>query len=191
MVELTTERLLLRRWREEDVAPMAVIDGDPQVMRYIADGRVRTPEETARAIAGFERTWDERGFGLFAVELRDTGPAGESGALVGWVGLAIPLFLPEVLPAVEIGWRLSPSYWGQGIATEAARAVLRFAFEEVGLDRVISVCHPENRPSERIMEKLGMTLERETVIPAHGRAARVLAIDNPRRTPDPQPNPGR
>jgi RimJ/RimL family protein N-acetyltransferase len=169
-MELKTERLVLRRWHEEDLEPLAVIDGDPEVMRFIGDGSVRTREQTATALASMERGWDERGFGIFAVELRET------GELAGWAGLAVPGFLPEVLPAVEIGWRLGRHFWGRGIATEAAGEALRFGFTEAGLDRMISICHVDHHASARVMTKLGMRQERETVVPAHGQPVRVLAI---------------
>jgi RimJ/RimL family protein N-acetyltransferase len=167
---LDSERLVLRRWREDDLEPLAAIDGDPEVMRFIGDGSVRTREQTAAALAFMERGWDERGFGIFAVELRET------GELAGWVGLTVPGFLPEVLPAVEIGWRLGRPFWGRGIATEAAREALRFGFTEAGLDRIISICHVDHHASARVMTKLGMRQERETVVPAHGQRVRVLAI---------------
>jgi RimJ/RimL family protein N-acetyltransferase len=121
-------------------------------------------------VARLAQGWEERGFGLFAVEWRET------GELAGWVGLAVPDFLPELLPAVEIGWRLARGFWGRGIATEGAREALRFGFEEAGLDRVVSIHHPDNAASARVMAKLGMRFDRDTAIPAHGRAARVTAI---------------
>src|SRR5215475_1952059 len=157
MTEFTTPRLLLRRWREDDLEPLAAMNADPEVMRYIGDGSVRDRQQTATGLAQVEREWDERGYGLFAVEVRET------GRLAGWVGLAAPAFLPEVLPAVEIGWRLGREYWGNGIATEAARVVLRFGFDDVGLDRIISIRHVDNRASGRVMEKLGLRFDRKTV----------------------------
>jgi len=109
----------------------------------------------------------------FALERRDT------GELIGNTGLAIPDFLPEILPAVEIGWRLGRAHWRQGFATEAARAALTFAWDPVGLDRVVSVHAVGNDPSGRVMQKIGMHLDRETVHPKNGRAVRVYAIDRP------------
>ena len=100
MIELATPRLVLRGWREDDLNALAAVNADPEVMRFIGDGSVRDREQTAAGLAMMEREWAERGFGIFAVEVRDT------GQLAGWVGLAVPAFLPEVLPAVEIGWRL-------------------------------------------------------------------------------------
>ncbi len=91
---IETERLVLRRWDlPGDLTAYAAICADPEVMRYIGDGRVATPEETAEQLEQFERTWDERGFGLFAIELRAT------GELIGNTGLTDPDFLPEILPA--------------------------------------------------------------------------------------------
>ncbi|GAA4195526.1 GNAT family N-acetyltransferase [Streptosporangium oxazolinicum] len=165
-----TGRLVLRRWREEDLEALVAIHGDPEVMRFIGDGSVRTGEQTADALAFMEREWDERGFGMFAVELCET------GELAGWTGLTIPGFLPELLPAVEIGWRLGRRFWGRGIATEAAGEALRFGFTEAGLERIVSVCHVDNHASARVMTKLGMRQERETVVPANGRPVRVMAI---------------
>lgn len=90
---------------------------DPEVMRWIGDGSVRTRQQTKAGIEAWERDWERWGFGLFALEMRTT------GELAGFTGLAVPEFLPEVMPAVEIGWRLGRRFWGAGLATEAARAV--------------------------------------------------------------------
>ena len=171
MTEIRTPRLLLRRWRDDDLAPMAEINADPAVMRWIADGSVRDPERTAEDIERWEEEWDDEGFGLFAVELL------ASGELAGFTGLSVPRFLPEVLPAVEIGWRLGRPFWGQGYASEAAHAALEFAVRDRGLDRLISVSTIGNTASENVMRKLGMTPERETVHPRYGRPLRVHAID--------------
>ena len=167
---LSTARLVLRRWNQEDLDPYAEICGDPQVLRWIGNGRLRTREECASAVAGFERAWEERGFGLFAIELK------ASGRLIGFVGFSLPEFLPEILPAVEIGWRLAGSTWGNGLATEGARAALAFGFGQAGLDRVVSIHQVGNDASGRIMEKLGMRFERETVDPSCGRPVRVYEI---------------
>lgn len=171
MTEIHTPRLLLRRWHDDDLVPMADINADPQVMRWIEDGSVLDLEETAEAIERWEEEWDEEGFGLFAVELL------ASGELAGFVGLSVPHFLPEVLPAVEIGWRLGTPFWGQGYASEAAQAVLEFALQDRGLDRVISIVRPGNDASENVMRKLGMVPERETTHPVHGFPLNVYAID--------------
>jgi len=159
MTELTTPRLLLRQWRDEDLDALAPMYADPEVMRYIRGGGVLSRAETADYLVKMRRHWVEHGFGLFAAEVRET------GVLAGWVGLAVPLFLPEVLPAVEIGWRLGREHWGGGLATEGARAVLDFAFHDRGLDRLVSIRHVDNVRSGRVMEKLGMTFDRRTTVP--------------------------
>lgn len=172
MTEIHTPRLLLRRWHEDDdLVPMAEIHADPEVMRWIRDGSVLDLEQTAESIERWEEEWDEEGFGLFAVELL------ASGELIGFVGLSVPGFLPEVLPAVEIGWRLGTPFWGQGYASEAAQAVLEFALTDRGLDRVISIARIGNDASENVMRKLGMVPDRVTKHPVYGHPLRVHAID--------------
>lgn len=170
MVELTTERLRLRPWRDDDVDALTVIDGDPKVMRYIGDGSVRTRQQTEAAIERMRRGWQDNGFGIFAIETRDT------ATMIGWTGLAIPKFLPEVLPAVEVGWRLNRRYWGQGFATEAARRVLRFGFDDARLDRIVSICHVDNHASVKVMTKLGMRRDRVTTVPSVNVQAYVYAL---------------
>lgn len=172
MVTLETPRLILRRWREEDVAPMAAVHADPEVMRWIRDGSVRDEQQTRDGVQAWESEWESQGFGLFAVEIRST------GELAGFTGLSVPDFLPEVLPAVEVGWRLGRSHWGQGLATEAAAAAVRFGFEERGLERIVSITQVGNDASERIMTKLGMRPVRETVNPTCGRRVRVFELSS-------------
>nr|WP_296071523.1 GNAT family N-acetyltransferase [uncultured Actinoplanes sp.] len=162
-----TDRLVLRRWRAGDLDALAALNADPEVMRYILDGRTRTRQESAEALDRMIRHWDEHGFGLFAVELKET------GEFAGWAGLAIPAFLPEVLPAVEIGWRLARRFWGSGYATEAATEAMRFGFEDVGLDRIISIRHVGNVRSARVMEKLGLRHAFDTVVPGVGQPVAV------------------
>ncbi|MGW0229281.1 GNAT family N-acetyltransferase [Actinopolymorpha singaporensis] len=174
MITLETPRLILRRWREEDVAPMAAVNADPEVMRWIRDGSVRDEQQTRDGIQAWESEWEAQGFGLFAVEIRCT------GELAGFTGLSVPHFLPEVLPAVEAGWRLGRSHWGRGLATEAAAAAVRFGFEDRGLDRIISIAQVGNDASDRIMTKLGMHPFRETVNPTCGRRVRVFELSSDR-----------
>lgn len=167
---METSRLILRRWRQEDVAPLAAVNADPVVMRWIGDGSPLDQEQTRARVEAMEREWESRGFGLFAVEERAT------GELAGFTGLSVPGFLPEVLPAVEVGWRLGRPFWGRGLGSEAAHAALRFGFRDRGLQRIVSIAQAGNAASERIMAKLGMRLERETVHPTLGRPLRVHAI---------------
>ncbi|WP_307831489.1 GNAT family N-acetyltransferase [Nucisporomicrobium flavum] len=168
---LETPRLLLRRWRDDDLDGFAAITAQPEVMRFIHDGRTLDRAATAERLAAYERHWDERGFGLYAAEVKET------GELAGFTGLAVPAFLPEIMPAVEIGWRLGRAYWGQGLATEAARAVVAHARASPGLRRLVSIHVAGNEASARVMVKLGMALERETVQPDTGRPVRVYAMN--------------
>lgn len=170
---LETERLSLRRWLAADLSPYSTLCADPEVMRWIGDGRTREPGECESEIDGFERAWNERGYGLFVATL------GDPGEFIGFVGLSIPAFLPEILPAVEVGWRLARRHWGRGYATEAAAAVLGFGFEAARLERIVSVHRVGNDASQRVMEKLGMSLERETNHPQFGFALRVHEIQRP------------
>jgi RimJ/RimL family protein N-acetyltransferase len=145
--ELRTERLVLRGWRESDLAPFAELNADPEVMRHFPAllSRAESDAFAERAAASLgEHSW-----GLWAVE--------RSGAFLGFTGLAIPRFEAHFTPAVEIGWRFARSAWGHGYATEAASAVLRFAFGELGLDEVVSFTAVRNRRSRAVMERLGMT----------------------------------
>jgi hypothetical protein len=115
-----TERLRLRRWRADDADAFAAINAAPEVMRYIGSGATLDRAGSDELLVRLEREWEERGFGLWAVEERVAGPR---PPLLGFCGLTVPMFLPEVLPAVEVGWRLALPAWGRGIATEAATAV--------------------------------------------------------------------
>ncbi|MFJ1971129.1 GNAT family N-acetyltransferase [Streptomyces sp. NPDC087903] len=171
MTEIRTPRLLLRRWDDDDLVPMADITADEQVMRWIDDGSVRDLEQTAEAIERWEEEWDEEGFGLFAVELLG------SGELAGCVGLSVPEFLPEVLPAVAISWQLGSQFWGQGYGSEAAQATLEFALQDRGLDRVISISRPGDDASENVIRKLGMTLDHDTTHPVYGFPLHIHHID--------------
>ena len=171
---IETERLRLRPWRDGDLEPYAALCGDPEVMRWLgAHGAPLTPEQSADQLAGFRQRWTEEGFGLWCAAPFDTDEC------IGFIGLAVPRFLPEILPCVEIGWRLARSSWGQGLATEGARATVDFAFGTVGLDRIVSVTRPENRSSWNVMQKLGMTLERTTTHPEHGFDVVVYEMDAP------------
>ncbi|MEU2157624.1 GNAT family N-acetyltransferase [Streptomyces sp. NPDC019396] len=171
MTEIRTPRLLLRRWHDDDLAPMADINAEPRVMHWIDDGSVRDLDQTAEAIERAEEEWDEEGFGLFAVELL------ASGELAGFTGLSVPEFLPEVLPAVAITWRLGSQFWGQGYASEAAQATMEFALQDRGLDRLISINRVGDEASENVIRKLDMVPECVTAHPVHGYPLRVYSID--------------
>ena len=168
--ELHTERLLLRRWKPEDHAPFARICSDPDVMRFIGNGSTKTEDDVTRYIRTFEDEWEARGYGLFAVEEKKTRD------FLGFTGLSWPDFLPEVLPSVEIGWRFRKESWGQGLATEAASAALAFAVHERTLTDVVSIYQVGNGASARIMQKLGMVFDRQTIDPTCHRAVEVYRL---------------
>jgi RimJ/RimL family protein N-acetyltransferase len=164
-------RIRLRRdWRDDDLDALAAINADPEVMRYILDGSVRDRRQSADNLRRLQWEWATLGYGRFAIELPET------GELIGWAGLAIPEFLPSVMPAVEVGWRLARSAWGHGYATEAAAEALRLGFTSHNLDRIISIRHLENNRSARVMEKLGLRLDHETVVPGYDQRVAVHAI---------------
>jgi RimJ/RimL family protein N-acetyltransferase len=162
--ERRTERLLLRRWQPGDADEMARINRHPEVGRYL-----NRPVDDA-AVAAFHGLmiahWDSHGFGPWALESLE--PA-TRGRLLGFAGLAFPPpFLAAAGPAPELGWRLDPACWGQGLATEAAIAARDHAFTALALPEVISIIHPANTRSQRVAAKLGMTRSRQIDNPALG-----------------------
>ncbi len=146
---LSTERLVLRAWRPEDREPFAALNADPGVTRWIGDGEPLPRADSDLLADRIEQHWAAKGFGLWAVQERD-------GPFVGFAGLAVPWFLPAVLPAVELGWRLARPAWGKGYATEAGRAAMDHGFAELGLRELLSTILPGNTRSVRVAEKLGM-----------------------------------
>jgi RimJ/RimL family protein N-acetyltransferase len=144
---IRTERLVLRRWRDEDLEPYAAMTADPVVMEHL--GGTRSREDCRAFIATVEAHFDEHGWGLWAVEAPGVAP------FIGYVGL---WSATEVLgwPSVEVGWRLARAAWGHGYATEGSRESLRFGFEEVGLEEIVSFTVPQNERSIRVMERIGM-----------------------------------
>jgi RimJ/RimL family protein N-acetyltransferase len=170
---LETERLLLRPWRPaEDLDALAAVNGDPEVMRFVAPNRPLTRAETEAQLERFVAHWDEHGFGLWAVVPRRAPDA----RCIGFAGLAIPSFLPAVLPAVEVGWRLTAAAWGRGYATEAARASLAFGFERLALRSIVSIVDARNERSLRVCEKLGMRPGPDRLHPLTRRRLRVMQV---------------
>jgi RimJ/RimL family protein N-acetyltransferase len=146
---LRTARLLLRHWRAEDREPFAAINADAQVAAYLPAPLTR--DQSDALAARIEAHFVRHGFGLWAVEVPGAAP------FIGFVGLSVPTFEAHFTPCVEVGWRLAPSFWRQGYATEAARASLALGFGVLGLAEIVSFTVPANRPSRRVMEKIGMT----------------------------------
>lgn len=144
--ELETPRL--RAWRDADLEPFAALNADPRVMEFFPEPMTR---EGSDAMAGRIRSlMDERGWGFWAVEIKDVTP------FAGFVGLHIPSIPLPFSPCVEIGWRLAAAHWGMGHASEAARAALGFGFETLGLEEIVSFTAAGNARSRRTMERLGM-----------------------------------
>jgi len=147
---VNTGRLLLRRWREEDRAPFAELNGDPETLVFFPSTLTRAESDAYvdRIEAGFE----ERGYGLWALEVRET------GEFIGFTGLA-PILgdVPGGPDGMEIGWRLARTAWHHGYATEAARGALDVAFAGIGLPEVWSYTAVLNTPSQAVMRRLGMT----------------------------------
>lgn len=146
---LETSRLFLRQWRETDVAPFAKMNADPQVMQHFPS--MPTYEQTAQMVKRIAAHFEKHGFGLWAVELK------ESEQFAGFIGLAVPQFTADFTPCVEIGWRLAVPFWNQGYATEGARAALEFGFTRCHLQEIVSFTVPANVASRRVMEKIGMS----------------------------------
>ncbi len=145
---LATDRLVLRRWRESDLAPFAALNSDPVVMEHYPSPLSRA--ESDAMVARIEAHFAAHDFGLFAVEVRDT------GEFIGYVGLWPTDFDAAFTPAVEVGWRLARTSWGHGFATEAARAAVVDGFERLGLDEIVSFTALLNERSWCVMERLGM-----------------------------------
>ncbi|MEO7428918.1 MAG: GNAT family N-acetyltransferase [Acidimicrobiales bacterium] len=149
VVELRTERLLLRAWRDDDREPLAALNADPVVMEHFV--APLTGPESVELVDRILAALDEHGWGLWAVEV-----PGEAD-FIGFIGLAIPGFEAPFTPCVEVGWRLARSAWGHGYAPEGAAEALRFAFDDLGLDEVVSFTSVGNAKSRRVMDKIGMT----------------------------------
>ncbi len=148
LMEARTGRLWLRPWRDEDVEPFAALNADPRVMEHFPS--VSTREQTEAQVARIRAHFAQHGWGFWAVEVPGVAP------FVGFVGLNTVPFTAPFTPAVEVGWRIAQAHWGQGYATEGARAALDVAFLRLGLPEVVSFTVPANVRSRRVMEKLGM-----------------------------------
>jgi RimJ/RimL family protein N-acetyltransferase len=146
---LRTERLILRGWTQDDREAFAEMNADPRVMEHFPGLMSRA--ESDAFVERIEAQFGDRGFGLWAIEVAGGAP------FVGFTGLLVPRFEAHFTPAVEVGWRLAAGAWGNGYATEAARAAVDFAFGPAGLDAIVSFTVPANTRSRRVMERIGMT----------------------------------
>ena len=150
MAEITTERLIMRGWREADLAPWAAMNADPEVRRYV--GPLLTFEQAAAWVLNYQDDLDRYGFGFWAVEIR------ASGEFIGFTGLnTVDKEMP--FSGVELGWRLAYPAWGHGYATEAGLAALRYGFGTMGLPEVVAVTMARNVRSQAVMRRIGMTTD--------------------------------
>lgn len=148
ILRLESARLVMRQWRDDDLSAFAAMCADPQVMRYFPETLSRL--ESASMIGRMRGHFAELGFGLWALERKDTGD------FIGFTGLAVVGFDAHFTPAVEIGWRLAREHWGLGFASEAAWTALRCGFERLGLDEILSFTAASNEPSQKVMQAIGM-----------------------------------
>jgi RimJ/RimL family protein N-acetyltransferase len=146
---LTTERLILRRWRQSDLAPFAALNCDPEVMEHFPNTLDRA--QSAAMIERIEKSFNEESLGLWAVE------TASNGDFIGFVGLSKPKFEAHFTPCVEVGWRLAKQFWGYGYALEAAQAATQDGFDRLGLTEIVSFTSTLNIRSMRVMERLNMT----------------------------------
>ena len=152
VVYIETERLRLRDWEDKDLLPFQKMNANPQVRRYFPS--LLSYRRSEIDMQRMDDILKEKGVGLFAVELKETGE---------WLGFIGVNYIPKgskypfkELPFYEIGWRLIPEVWGNGIATEGAKAVIKYA-KEKGITEIYSFTSENNLPSRKVMEKIGMT----------------------------------
>lgn len=177
---ITTDRLVLHRWvTTQHLDGLAAVNAEPAAVTYLNDGAPYTREESERQSDRFAGHWAAHGFGLCATEL--------NGTIIGFVGVAHPLWFPDYAHDVEAGWRLHPSHWGHGYATEAARAVIASAWQHLELTRLISIIHPRNTPSIAVAQRLSMSID--TTVPHPQRPGDVTIWQLPRDPSVPAPSP--
>jgi RimJ/RimL family protein N-acetyltransferase len=145
-VVLKAGRVCLRQWQECDCEPFAQLNADPVAMEYFPFTLTRA--ESDAMVDRMRAAIDERGWGFWCLEIE--------GRCAGFTGLNVPTFDARFLPAIEIGWRMLPHYWGRGLATEAARLALQYAFDVLKAPEIVAFTAVANARSRRVMERLGM-----------------------------------
>ena len=149
MIIIETDRLTLRPFTLDDLDELAALHAEPTFWHYPLR-RGHTRDETRAYLQRTTERYDTDGVGMVAaVEKRQ-------GRMIGWLGLSVPHWLPEVLPAVEVGWRLGQRFWGHGFATEGAAAAINDGFERLRLSEILSIYEPANIPSGAVMDRLGL-----------------------------------
>ncbi|HEY8203772.1 MAG TPA: GNAT family N-acetyltransferase [Pyrinomonadaceae bacterium] len=148
MPTIETERLRLRMFRPDDLDDLAAMFADPEVVKYVGEGKPASREEAAKALDSIIANWSKNGFGRWAAIDKAT------DAFIGFGGLRSLFGTPEVV------YHLAKENWGKGFATELGRAALRFGFEDRGFDRIVAITKPLNAASIHVLEKLGMKYEK-------------------------------
>lgn len=154
MVWLKTQRLILRDFQQKDLDALAPIMANPQVMQFSPTGTLSV-SQTKEKIDSFLNLYKVFGFGKWAVILQET------QELIGYCGISVELI--ENVEEKEIGYRLAPKFWGNGLATEAALAAIKLGFEQFNLPYILGVVEGENTASVKVLEKLGMQYQKETI----------------------------
>jgi len=168
LLDVDTQRLRLRRFQNTDLDVLAEVFAKREVWEF-PYGRGLSRTETEAFLNAEISSWQANRFGCWLAIERST------GRTIGYLGLSVPTFLPEVLPAVEVGWRLDPGVWGVGYATEGAEAALREGFLTLGLQEICSIPQAGNRRSSLVCERLGMRLDRTVEIPANEKRGALQA----------------
>ncbi len=164
--EISTSRLNLRQFRESDFDDYAEMLSDEDVMQFIGEGLPLSRIDAWRSMAVMSGHWQLKQFGLWALEEK------ESGKFIGRAGI----YYPEGWPGIEIGWMLKRDYWGKGYAFECAQKALSIAFEEMKIDKVISIIHPKNTASIKLAKKLGESFEKDSKISIGDTVASIYSI---------------
>lgn len=147
-IYIETERMILRDWKDSDASSFIEMNQDEKVMRYFP--KTLSGEESLSSLNTMKEHFEKWDYGFFAVELKST------GEFIGFNGLYHPTFKSHFTPCVEIGWRLVPSVWRQGLASEGAKSILDYARDTIKLSEVYSFTTQSNLPSYKVMEKIGM-----------------------------------
>jgi RimJ/RimL family protein N-acetyltransferase len=165
---LETERLVVRHLTIDDTAFILELLNEPSFIQNIGDRNIRTEDDARKYILnGPIESYDKNGFGLFMVELKDT------SAPIGMCGL----LKRDSLPGVDVGFAFLPKYWTKGYAFESASAVLKYAKETLGLNRILGIVNPENSASIRVLEKLGLKFEGMIKMPQDNFEIKLFAAD--------------
>ncbi len=148
MIYFETKRLVFRDWKEQDLSDFRKMNKDPRVMEYFT--KALTDEETDKFYNVIQDEFDHYGYGLYAVEIK------QSSDFIGFIGFHWANFKSPFTPCIEIGWRLKYDVWGNGFATEGAKACLKYGLDQLGFNKIYSFTSKINLPSEHVMKKVGM-----------------------------------